>query len=461
MTLSSEAPLTRPAVPGPKGHPLVGSLREFRSDALGTIYRAFREHGDLVHLRLGPRQVYVASHPELAQEILVNRRQTFAKLHRPNGQKAGLQLVLGNGLVTNANEAHWLVQRRMIQPIFHRQQVAAMGEKMTAAGERMLARWQEAFRPGQTIDISAEMMQVTLDIINCTMFSADVSDKARQIGPAVKTAAQFAFNYETSPLTPPLSWPTPANRRFRAALQLLDEVILEIIEARRRSGREQGDLLDMLLAAQDEETGRGMSNEQLRDEVLTIFAAGHETTANALTWTWYLLSQHWPVAERLQAEVDEALQGRSPTIADLERLPYTRAVLDESMRILSPVPLTPRLIMEDTELGGYTLPARERILVCMHNIHHHPEFWQEPEVFRPERFLPGGTRPAHRLAYMPFGAGPRLCIGNHMALTEGVILLALIAQHYNLELAPGHQVVKDLAITLHPRDGLMMTLQLR
>src|SRR5690606_35654153 len=220
----------------------------------------------LVHLRLGPRQVYVASHPELAQEILVNRRQTFAKLHRPNGQKAGLQLVLGNGLVTNANEAHWLVQRRMIQPIFHRQQVAAMGEKMTAAGERMLARWQEAFRPGQTIDISAEMMQVTLDIINCTMFSADVSDKARQIGPAVKTAAQFAFNYETSPLSLPLSWPTPGNRRFRAAMQLLDDVIMEIVESRRRSGREQGDLLDMLLAAQDEETGRGMSNEQLRDE---------------------------------------------------------------------------------------------------------------------------------------------------------------------------------------------------
>ena len=447
--------------PGPKNSFPLGNLRAFRADPLQFVYQCAGKYGDLAGVDMGPRTLFIASHPELAQEVLVNQRETYIKMQRPDGKPVGLQLILGNGLVTNTDPASWLVQRRMMQPMFHRREIAAMGGKIQAAGQRLLANWQTAPRAGEPINVAQEMMQVTLDIITSTMFSANVLAQASEVGPAVSTAAHFTFGRETNPFSLPLSWPTPANRRFAQAREYLDGLIYRLIEERRTSGQQFGDLLDMLLAAQDEETGRGMSDQQLRDEVITIFAAGHETTSNALSWTWHLLAQHPHVRQRLQKELDDVLGGRTPGVEDLAALPYTQAVLEESLRICPPVPAVPRQAAHDTALAGFPIPAGSRIIISIYNIHRHPACWPDPDTFNPERFLPGHAERPHRLAFMPFGAGPRLCIGNHLAMIEGTLLLAMIAQKYELEPVPGHPVVPEVAITLRPKYGLLMTRRAR
>ncbi len=440
--------------PGPRGNLLLGNLHDFRRDPIESLATLQRRCGDLASFRLGTRQIYIVSHPELAQEILVDQRSGYIKLQRPDGKPAGLQLILGNGLVSNTREESWRVQRRMIQPMFHRRQILSLGEQITAAGERLLARWEETFVAGGPVNLSAEMMRVTLDVINRTMFGVDVMDQIDEIGPAVNRAAYFTFRYETSPLRPPLSWPLPANRQFVSDRRMLYQVVEGIIEGRRRSDSRRGDLLDMLLDAQDEETGAAMSDEQLRDEVLTIFAAGHETTSHALTWTWYLLATHPEILLHMQQELDQALAGRTPSVNDLEALPYTQAVFEEAMRLYPPVPALPRIVAHDTVLGGYRLLAGNRAIISIRNIHRHPAFWVEPDRFRPERFLPEAEKPGHRLAYMPFGAGPRLCVGKHLALVEGALLLAQIGQRYSFRLAENRPVVPDVAITMRPKYGM-------
>jgi cytochrome P450 len=447
--------------PGPRGNLLFGNLRDFRRDPIESLAGLQQQYGDLASFRLGPRQIYIVSHPELAQEILVDRRNSYIKLQRPDGKPAGLQLILGNGLVSNTREDSWRVQRRMIQPMFHRRQILTLGEQITAAGERLLARWNETFTGGEPVNLSTEMMRVTLDVINRTMFGVDVMDHVDDIGPAVNRAAYFTFRYETNPLRPPLSWPLPANRRFLSDRRMLYGVIEGIIEERRKGDGRRGDLLDMLLDAQDEETGAAMSDEQLRDEVLTIFAAGHETTSHALTWTWYLLATHPEILSRMQLELDQVLAGKTPTVNDLGALPYTQAVFEEAMRLYPPVPALPRIVAHDAVLGGYRLLAGNRAIISIRNIHRHPAFWPEPDHFQPERFLPETEKPAHRLAYVPFGAGPRLCVGKHLALVEGALLLAQIGQRYSFRLAEDHRVVPDVAITMRPKFGMYVLPQKR
>lgn len=442
--------------PGPQGDRLTGNVRDFRRDVLGTLADGFATYGDIVRFRLGPRIVHVVSHPELAQEVLVERGDEFVKLRRDQG----LGIVLGNGLITNTDHDSWLTQRRMMQPMFHRHRLAAMADKMTAAGERMLTRWQA--RPaGEPVNIATAMMQVTLDIVTQTMFSADVMDKASVVGPAVGVATHFVVERLRSPISPPLQWPTPRNRSLRRAMHTLDDVVYHLIEQRRKDGTTPGDLLDMLLEARDADTGERMSDQQLRDEVLTIFAAGHETTANTLTWAWYALAQHPRILAQLHTELDNVLQGRPPTVADLPALPYTQQVLNEVLRLHPSVPSVPRLVPVATTLRGYTLPADSLVLTSIYNIHRHPAFWSEPTVFNPDRWSEAGTKPHHRLAFMPFGAGPRMCIGNNLALMEGQLLLALVAQRYDLHLVPDQQIVPEVAVTMRPKHGLMMTLHPR
>lgn len=442
--------------PGPRGGLLLGNLREFRRDPIVALADAQQQYGDLVSFRVGPRTFYIISHPELADEMMVQERETFLKLQRPDGRPAGLQLILGNGLVTNVNEASWRVQRRMIQPMFHRRKILELGEQITAAGERLLTRWATLFQAGTPVDLAPEMMRLTLDVINRTMFGADVMGQIEQIGPAVSRAAHFTFRYETSPLRLPLAWPLPANQRFKADKRMLYNTIAEIIAHRRDSGVRRGDLLDMLLDAQDEELGVGMDDDQLMDEVLTIFAAGHETTSNALTWTWYLLGMHPDKLAHLQQELDSVLAGRTPTADDLAHLPYTQAVFEESLRLYPPVPAIPRIVARDTLLAGFRLRAGNRAVLSVRNIQRHKDFWPDPDTFLPERFLPGAEKPSHRLAYLPFGAGPRLCVGKHFALVEGCLLLAQIGQRYSFQPAPNHVVATDLAITMRPKYGLFV-----
>ena len=448
--------------PGPKGNFLLGNILGIRGREVTEVMHAdWQIYGDIVRYRLGPADVYIVSSPELAEDVLVFQKNAIGKLYR-DGKAVGLKLALGDGLLTNGVHESWLVQRRMMQPMFHRRSIATMTDKMVAAGERMLARWDEQFTPDQSVNVFEEMMHVTLDIVNRTMFSADVTANVDQVGPAVTTAAHFTFNHQRSVIKLPLSWPLRRNQEFKSAMDTLDTLVYGLIQQRRSSGERHDDLLDMLLEARDEDTGEGMNDQQLRDEVITIFAAGHETTANALTWTWYLLTQHPDVLGKLQSEVDTVLAGRTPTMDDLANLPYTEAVLKESLRLYPPAPLVPRMVYEEgTQLAGYDLPLRSRVVLSVYNIHRHPDHWDDPDTFKPERFLDNNLDGQHKLAFMPFGGGPRLCIGNHFALMEGHLLLAMMAQCYTMQLIPGHSVEPHTAVTMRPKYGMMAQLERR
>jgi cytochrome P450 len=445
------------AIPGPTPKLLIGNINEMRNGgALTAFERNFKKYGDLFQLKLGPRTLYVLSSPVLAQEILIDRNKDFPK------NDGILGLLLGNGLVTNNNHESWLVQRRMMQPVFHRQRLADMGEKMQAASKRLNARLETQLETNATgssvqIDLANEMMQVTLDIITQVMFSADVLGQAGTIGPAISEAVHFLQGRIQSPVQLPMNWPVPSHQKFHHAKAALDQVILEII-ANRRSGLEKpGDLLDMLLEARDADTGQAMSDTQLRDEVLTIFAAGHETTAHTLGFAFVALAQHPDVLARVQHELDIVLEGRSPTMNDLEHLPELKRVLEETLRLYPAAPLvSPRMPVKDEHLGGYDLPKGSLLLISIYNIQHHPGFWSEPERFNPDRWLKPGEH--HRLAYMPFGAGPRKCIGNNLALMEGQLILASVLQQYEFHLELGQKVELEQAVTLQPKGGLKMLL---
>ncbi|MFD3163365.1 cytochrome P450 [Herpetosiphon sp. NSE202] len=443
--------------PGPRGRLLIGNLHDFIDDFLQTMDRDFIAYGDIVRYRIGSRVVHVVSNPNYAQHILVDHQRDFPKV----GGNGGLEIIAGNGLISNPSPESWLVQRRMMQPMFHRKRLAAMGEKIDAAGARMLQRWQ-ALPNAAPIDMNHEMLQVTLDIIMQTMFSADMLGEVGKLAPAVTAAVDYA-NYQIfNPFSLPLPLPTSRNRAYMQAHKVLDSMIFGLIQQRRAMNEPLGDLLDMLLEAQDADTGERMSNEQIRDEVLTIFAAGHETTANTLTFAWYLLDEHPEIRRQLQAELDHVLQGRAPSVNDLPNLPYTNQVFKEAMRLYPAAPITgPRRVTKPTQLGGYDLPIDSRVIVSITNLHRHPAFWANPLEFDPTRFAPAAQQPRNHLAFMPFGAGPRKCIGNNLAEMEGVLLLACVAQHYNPQLQTGHQVQPEMAITMRAKGGMPMLLKRR
>ncbi|MGC4097735.1 MAG: cytochrome P450 [Nitrospira sp.] len=345
----------------------------------------------------------------------------------------------------------------MIQPIFHRSRMAAMADRMAQVGEQRIAGW--AHQMEQSIDIAAEMMQLTLEVISQTMFSTSMTPYIDRISHALRVSLKYAFDSFHNPLRFPIWVPTARNREFRHVTQFMDGLIYGMIAERRRTGATHDDLLDLLLQARDEETGEGLSDQALRDEALTIFAAGHETTANALAWTWYLLGTHPEAAARFQEEVDRVLQGRTPTADDLPHLPYTRAVFDESLRLYPPAPAIQRKAASHTTVGGVLLPEGALVLVSTHNLHRHPDFWRHPDDFRPERWI-NSERPSARCAYLPFGAGPRACVGIHFASIEGPLLLALIGNRYALH--PAQETVEpELMVTLRPKGGIRMNLQPR
>ncbi|MGA6827414.1 cytochrome P450 [Nitrospira sp. NS4] len=439
----------------PGGVPLLGHLRAFKGRPLETMSAWWRRHGDALRFRLGPKTLYLFSHPELAEEILVQQSDRFVKVYDPR-RPVGLALVLGNGLVTSSGEV-WKRHRRIIQPVFHRSRMAAMADRMAQVGEQRLAGW--ADHAGQPVDIAAEMMQLALEVIAQTMFTTSVAHHIDQINHALRVSLKYAFDSFHNPLRPPLWVPTARNREFRAVMQFMDGLIYGLIAERRRSGAKHDDLLDLLLQARDEETGAGLSDLELRDEALTIFAAGHETTANALAWTWYLLATHPEAKARFHEEVDRVLQGRTPNADDLQHLPYTRAVFDEALRLYPPAPAVQRKAATRATVGGLSLPAGAIVLVGAYNIHRHPAYWRDPERFMPERWL-DGERPAARCAYLPFGAGPRACVGTHFATVEGPLLLALIGRRYDLRLAQ-ESVEPELIVTLRPKGGIRMVLQPR
>jgi cytochrome P450 len=449
----SVPPFTLVDVPG--GVPLFGHLGEFKKRPLETMFRWWRQHGDALRFRLGPKTLHLFSHPDLAEEILVQQSDCFVKVYDPQ-RPAGLALVLGNGLVTSSGEV-WKHHRRIIQPIFHRSRMAAMADRMAQVGEQRIAGW--ASPEGQPVDIATEMMQLALEVISQTMFTTSMAQHIGQISHALRVSLKYAFDSFHNPLRLPSWVPTQRNREFRSVMKFLDGLIYGLLAERRRTGATHGDLLDLLLQARDEETGMGLSDHELRDEALTIFAAGHETTANALAWTWYLLATHPKAKARFHEEVDRVLQGRAPNAEDLPQLPYTRAIFDESLRLYPPAPAVQRKAATNTTVCGLPLPAGALVLVGTYNLHRHPAFWTSPDRFLPERWL-DGERLATRYAYLPFGAGPRACVGIHFASVEGPLLLALIGRRYDLQLAQ-ETIDPELMVTLRPKGGIRMLLQSR
>lgn len=439
--------------PGPRSRMPGGELFRFRRDPLGFVTEAQRRYGDIAGWRFGPRPVFLLSHPDHVREVLVTRHRNFIKSYAL--QRA--RVLLGQGLLTSEGEFH-LRQRRLSQPAFHRERIAGYGQTMADRAVATADRWED----GTTIDMARAMNRLTLAIVGKTLFDAEIDREADEIGAAL-TDALVLFERITIPFSEWLDrLPLPSTRRFHRARARLDDTILRIIAEHRRSGRDHGDLLSMLLLAQDTEgDGGGMTDAQLRDEALTIFLAGHETTANALTWAWYLLSENPAAEQRLHSELDDVLDGRPPTPADLPRLPYTRGVFAEAMRLFPPAWVIGRQPIESFELGGFTLPAGSIVMMSPWLIQRDERFFPEPLRFAPERWTPEAEAERHRFAYFPFGAGPRKCIGEGFAWMEGTLLIAALAQQWRMRLVPGHPVDPFPLITLRPRHGMRMRLERR
>ena len=442
-----------PARPGPRGHPLLGSLPDLNRDQLGLYARCAREYGDVVPLRLGPTRGVLLYHPDAIEEALVARSRDFVKTR---GVRL-LRTLIGDGLLLSEGDL-WLRQRRLVQPAFHRQRVAAYGEVMATYAARRVAQWEN----GAVVSVHAEMMAITQAIVAKTLFDADVSDESAAIGDAARDVAEFFASRVGSLLVLlPLWVPTPAHLRLRRAVGRLDAVVFRMIAARRRSGDDRGDLMSILLHAQDADDGSRMTDRQLRDEVMTLFLAGHETTAVALTWTWHLLAQHPDADARLAAELRAVLGGRPPTVSDLPALRYADMVVTESMRLYPPAYGLSRQAIRPTEAGGHPLAAGEVFIAPTWVVHRDPRWYDAPEAFRPERWEGDLARRLPRFAYFPFGGGPRQCIGNAFAQMEAVLILAAVAQQFRLVPVPGPSVRPVPSVTLRPGSPVPMRLERR
>jgi cytochrome P450 len=445
--------MTNSLPPGPKGKPLVGSLLSFYGDMLGFLNRMAEEYGDISHFRIGPRNAFLFNHPDLIKDVLVTHHRNFLKSRALERAK----LVLGNGLLTSEGEFH-LRQRRIIQPAFHHHRVSSYGKIMVEYASRMERRWQE----GMTVDVDKEMMRLTLAIVAKTLFDADVESEAEDIGKTITVIIEM-FPRTLLPFSEILDrLPLPSTRRFERARERLDSIIYRMIAERRVKGEDRGDLLSMLLMAQGEESnGKGMTDLQVRDEAMTLFLAGHETTANALTWTWYLLSQHPEVENRLHHELDKVLGGRLPVVEDMDRLSYTRMVFAEAMRLFPPVWAVARRAIDDYEVDGYKVPKDSFIFMSQYVMHRDWRFYPDPLRFDPRRFTPELQASRPQFAYFPFGGGPRRCIGEPFAWMEGMLVLATVARKWRMRLVPGHPVELKPLITLRPRYGMRMILERR
>lgn len=448
-------------IPGPREWPLVGSLFQYRESNINFLMKLVREYGDIVRFSaLGTRFVLIAE-PEAVHEVLVRQVANFPKDEFDVGV---LSKYIGRGLVTTNGETH-RQQRRLTQPAFHARRIQSYAETMVDYTLQTL----EAWTPGTVRDVNRDMVDLTMFIVSKTIFDTDrdaMATEAHAIGDAIHQLQGLA-DQEYDDIIPMPEWlPLPRHARYRRARSVVDATVERIL-AERRAGADsegvtdRGDLLSMLLLSQDEE-GHGMSDAEVRDQLVTLFIAGHETTSNALSWTWYLLSQNPHVEAKLHAELDRVLAGRTPTLADLRELPYTSMVLKESMRIYPPAwTLNLRKTKEATTLGDYRVEPGDVIMVSPYAIHHNPRLYPEPHKFDPERFAPEQEAQRHRYAYIPFGGGPRVCIGNSFATMEAELIIATIAQRYQMQFVGTAPVERQAQITMSPKGGLPMRIHPR
>lgn len=441
-----------PLPPGPKGHPILGVMPEFNRDTLGFITRS-QDYGDVVRMRFLYVTAYFLYNPDDIEYVLSLNAKNFIK--SMSLRSNFFHRLLGNGLLTSEGD-FWRRQRRLAQPAFHRQRISAYGEVMVDYTTRLLSAWHE----GEVRDIHRDMMRLTLEIVVKTLFNADVSGDADKVARVLSEIVKPFASQAT------LKWiidnrlPTPAHRRFHKAAHEIDEIVYRIIADRRAGGSDEGDLLSMLLAARDED-GSHMTDRQLRDEVMTLFLAGHETTALTLSWTWYLLAKNPQVEEKFHAELDEVLGGSLPAVRDIAHLKYTEMIAKESMRLYPPAYGLGREAIEECEIGGYRVPRGSQVFMFPWATQRDPRFFGEPERFHPERWTEGFTSSLPKYAYFPFGGGPRVCIGNYFAMMEVVLLLATIGQRFRFSLASDHQVRLLPAMSLRPKDGIKVTVHSR
>jgi cytochrome P450 len=431
--------------PGPRSKIPFRYLRTLQRDPIPFFQKLANEYGDASQFHVGPQQIFFFNHPELIRELLVTQHRAFHKSRVLQRSK----IIFGEGLLTSEEEVHRR-QRRLVQPAFHRERIGRYAEVMIERAARL------AWREGEGLDVHHEMMRLTLSVVAKTLFDAEVDQEADEIGAALTSLVDL-FPTLMNPIANLLrKLPLPQTIRFRRSLERLDKTVYGIIDERRKLGEDRGDLLSMLLMAVDEEgDGGGMTDQQLRDEAMTLFLAGHETTANALAWTWYLLALN-PAAEEIMGyELEAVLGDRLPTPADYARLPYTEMVVAESMRMFPPAWAVSRLAIEDAMIGEWLVPRGAVVVASQAVTHRDPRWWPLPDLFEPFRFQTELKASRPKLSYFPFGAGPRICIGEGFAWMEAVLIVATIAQRWKLELV-SRDVTPQASITLRPKGGIRM-----
>jgi len=439
--------------PGPKGLPFAGSMFDYFRDMLGFLLRVKDEYGDIAYYKLGTRKMYLLSNPEHIKDVLITNSRNFTKSRALQRSK----IVLGEGLLTNEGSPH-IKQRKIIQPIFHQKRIRGYGDTMAEYSRHLTKSWEN----GAVLDIHKEMMRLTLAIVSKTLFDADAGSESGEIGKSLTNLVNL-FPRLLFPYSEYLDkLPLPGNKRCNEAIEHLDNIIYGLIEERRSGGMEREDLLTMLLEAQDDDgSGPAMSNKQLRDEAITLFLAGQESTANSLTWTFYLISQHPEVEKKVHEEIVSVLCGRLPALEDLGKLSYTQRVFKEALRLYPPAWAVVRRAVEDYMVEGYFVPAGTDIFMSQYVVHRDPRFYREPLRYDPDRWTSEFESSLPKFAYFPFGGGPRRCIGEPFAWMEGVIIIASIMSDWKIRLVPNQKIVPDALITIRPKNGMKMILEKR
>lgn len=441
--------------PGPKGLPVIGNLR--RMQKLGTLkfYEdVWKDYGDASCVDMGPMSIYQFVRPEHIQYILVKGKDKYIK----GFSHDKLRIPLGYGILTAEGEL-WRRQRKLMAPTYTRRGVEQFADIMNSETQKMINRWQE-MPEGQYFSINQEMMRLTMSVISQSMFRIDIGEDFSDAGEALTFILEFANKRTTSLIDPPMFLPTPMNRKLKNALKTIDNFLYSIISERRKLPPGD-DLLSILMTVKDEDSGETMNDKQLRDEVLITFFAGHETTAQLLTWAWYQLGNHKDIETKFHKELDQNLSGRTPEITDVGNLVYTRMIIDETLRLYTPVAMTARDAVEDDVLDGYLIPKGSIVTLTPYLTHRHPEFWEKPDDFYPEHFTPERVEARPRYAYYPFGAGPRICLGMHFALLEGILVMAEVGQRFHIEILPDQEIEPYWSGTLRPNRDITARLRNR
>jgi cytochrome P450/tellurite resistance protein len=441
-----------PQPPGPKGHLLFGVAQQFSEDPLGMMTRAMLEHGDVVSLPLPFAKLLLLSKPEHVQHVFVDN----PGLYQRGVQFEPVKLATGDALFTTEGD-FWRRQRRIAQPAFHNKKIHAFGETIATLTAGMLDRWDAQADTGKPLEIADEMMRITLRVIGKLMCNLDLADEATELGEAISVGLEYINNYGNKLFPLPPSIPTPENRRFNDALARIDRVLFDIIGKRRAGTESQPDLLQMWMDATDEETGQKMNDQELRNELITMLVAGHETTAIALSWTLYSLSKHPAEARKLREEVVRVVGEARPSADHYAKLEYLEMVANESMRLFPPIWLNGRSAIAEDEIDGYVIPKDAMVICSPWVLHRHPKVWENPEGFDPSRFAADASS-RHSLAFWPFGAGPHKCIGQSLAWMELKLILASIMQRFRLDLVPGFVPGYQPQLTLRPKNGMWMTI---